>query len=85
MTAVHDRLEHLIVHIISKHKSFAMTPEVKETTRCVVGSVASTVKTWDINMPESNQKGASTRADEFFISASKFFSWKRTKRAKVET
>jgi hypothetical protein len=80
-TAVHEKLDHLMVHIISKHKSTMMAPEIRDKTKCVVGSVVKQVEDWDINIPESNQKGASVVADEFFISASKFFNRRKGKRS----
>jgi hypothetical protein len=80
-TAVHDKLDHLMVHIISKHKSTMKTPEIREKTKCIVGSVVSQVEDWDINVPESNQKGAGVVADEFFISASKFFNRRKGRRS----
>jgi len=80
-TAAHNKLDHLMVHIISKHKSAMMTPEVKEKTKCVVGGVANQLSDWDINVPESIQKGAGIVADEFFIPASKFFSQRKGKRS----
>jgi hypothetical protein len=67
-----------MMHIISKHKSSIMTVEVREKTKCVVGSVALQENDWDINVPESTQKGPGVAADEFFILASRFF--KRRKR-----
>lgn len=79
-TAVHDRLDHLMLHIISKHKTTSMTPEVREKTKCVIGSVVNQGDDWDINVPESNQKGAGVVADEFLISASRFFSRRKGKR-----
>jgi hypothetical protein len=79
-TAIHDKLDHLMVHIISRHKSSMMTPEVKEKTKCIVGSVGRHVEDWDINVPESNQKGANVVADEFLISASKFFNRRKGRR-----
>ena len=80
-TAVHDKLDHLMVHIISKHKSTMMTPENREKTKCVVGNVANLVEDWDINVPESNQNGAGVVADEFFILASKIFNRRKGKRS----
>jgi hypothetical protein len=80
-TAIHDKLEHLMVHIISKHKSTMMTPEVREKTKCVVGSEANQVEDWDINVPESTQRGAGVVADEFLISASKFFNRRKGRRS----
>ncbi|KAF2106662.1 hypothetical protein BDV96DRAFT_328388 [Lophiotrema nucula] len=79
-TAAYDKLDHLMVHVISKHKTKMMTPEVKEKTKCIVGSVVDQRQDWDINVPESNQKGAGVAADEFFISASKFFNRRKGKR-----
>ena len=79
-TAVHDKLDHLMLHIISKHKSIMLTPEVREKTKCVVGNVVNQVEDWDINVPESYQKGTGVVADELLISASKFFNRRKGKR-----
>ena len=79
-SACHEKLEHLIVHIISKHKTATMTKEVKEKTKCVVGSDVNKEADWDINVPESGQKGAGVATDEFFISASKFLRRRKGKR-----
>jgi hypothetical protein len=80
-TAVHDKLDHLMVHIISKHKTTMMTPEIRERTKCAVGSFPNQAEDWDIHVPESNQKGAGVATDEFFISASKFFNRRKGKRS----
>jgi len=76
-TACHDKLDHLMVHIISKHKSKTITQEMREKTKCVIGSVANQSEDWDINVPETNQKGAAVAADELIISASHFFNRKK--------
>ncbi|KAF2724462.1 hypothetical protein K431DRAFT_310028 [Polychaeton citri CBS 116435] len=76
-TVAHDRLDHLLLHIITKHKTTMLTPEVKEKTRCITGSIVGQPKDWDINLPESTSKGAGAAAEEFFISAGKF--WNRRK------
>ncbi|RDW57299.1 hypothetical protein BP5796_12749 [Coleophoma crateriformis] len=78
---VHDKLDHLMVHIISKHKSHMMPLETRKKTKCIVGNVANREEDWDINIPESDQKGPGIVANEFFISVSKLFNEKRGKRS----
>lgn len=58
-----------------------MTPEIKQKTKCVVGGVADRAGDWDINVPQSNPKGAGVAADEFLISASKFLSRRKGKQS----
>ncbi|KAK3071870.1 hypothetical protein LTR53_007861 [Teratosphaeriaceae sp. CCFEE 6253] len=79
-TAVHEKLEHLMLHIVSKHKTTMITPETRTKTRCLVGGMTERAEDWDIHIPVSTQKGAGVAADEFFVSASKFFSRKQGKR-----
>ncbi|KAK3071088.1 hypothetical protein LTR53_009282 [Teratosphaeriaceae sp. CCFEE 6253] len=79
-TAVHEKLEHLILHIVSKHKTTMITPETRTKTKCLVGGMTERAEDWDIHIPVSTQKGAGVAADEFFVSASKFFSRKKGKR-----
>lgn len=77
MTAKHERLEHLFVHIMSKHKSAMLTPEIKGKTKTIIGSVVDKAQDWDIILPESGAKGVGTTADELRISAGKL--WGRRK------
>lgn len=72
-TSVYDKLEHLLVHIISKHKSSRMTKEIRAKTKCFIGSDANQADDWDINIPEATPKVGGVLADELFISASKLF------------
>lgn len=72
-TASYDKLEHLILHIVSKHKAKAITPEMKKKTKCIVGSVATQEQDWDVNTPTADQKASSLVADELFMSAARFF------------
>ncbi|KAK7189077.1 hypothetical protein DPSP01_010336 [Paraphaeosphaeria sporulosa] len=76
----YDRLDHLMVHIISKHKPITLTPEIRTKTKCVVGNVAHHLQDWDIHVPEATQKNTGVATDQFLISASKFFSRKKGKR-----
>ena len=71
---MHEKLEHLWLHIISKHRTPMMTSQVKEKTKCAVGSLGASAEDWDINLPETSKKGASVATDELMFSASKFFS-----------
>ena len=79
-TAAHERLEHLWLHIVSKHRTAIMTSQVREKTKCVIGSMATQAENWDINVPESSKKGAGVATDEILFSASKLFSWRKNKR-----
>ena len=79
-TAAHEKLEHLWLHIVSKHRTAMMTSQVREKTKCVVGSMAIQAENWDINVPESSKKSAGVATDEFLFSASKLFSWRKSKR-----
>lgn len=79
-TVAHEKLEHLWLHIVSKHRTTMMTAQVREKTKCVIGSMATQEENWDINVPESTKKTAGLASDEFFFSASKLFSWRKHKR-----
>lgn len=79
-TVAHERLEHLWLHIVSKHRTAIMTSQVREKTKCVVGNTATQAENWDINVPISSKKGAGVATDEFFFSASKLFKWKKSKK-----
>ncbi|KAF2446710.1 hypothetical protein P171DRAFT_429677 [Karstenula rhodostoma CBS 690.94] len=77
---IYDKLDHLMVHVISKHKPITLTPETRAKTKCVVGNVAHHLEDWDIHVPESTQKNTGVATEQFLISASKFFSRKKGKR-----
>jgi hypothetical protein len=79
-SVVHDRIDHLMLHIISKHRSSTITPDVKAKTKCVIGTVVNQGADWDINIPVSNSKSAGMAADELLMSASRFFHRRRAKR-----
>lgn len=79
-SAAHEKLEHLLVHIVAKHKSTMMTPEIKAKTKCVTGNIAGQKQDWDVSVPDSHVKGVGTAADELRISAGKF--WNRRKAKK---
>jgi hypothetical protein len=75
---MHERLEHLLVHIPAKHKASMLTPEVKSKVRCVTGAlVPSQAQDWDINVPDLQGKRVGTTANELRVSAGK--SWSRRK------
>jgi hypothetical protein len=57
-----------------------MTSQVREKTKCRVGSTAPSADDWDVNVPESSKKGAGLATDQFFFSASKLFGRKKGKR-----
>ncbi len=80
ITASYDKLDHLLMHIMTGHKVAMITPEVKTQTRCIVGPIAGQTQEWDINLPESKSKGSGTAADEFFMSASRFWSRRKGKK-----
>ncbi|KAM0716661.1 hypothetical protein Q7P37_008106 [Cladosporium fusiforme] len=77
-TAGHEKLEHLFVHIMSKHKAAMLTPEIMIKTKAIVGSVIDKTQDWDIVLPDSGSKGVEMAADELRISVGKF--WNRRKR-----
>jgi hypothetical protein len=81
VTAVHDKVDHLMLHIISKHRSNTITTEMKAKLKCIVGTVVNQGADWDITVPVSNPKSAGVVADELFLSASRFFHRKRAKRS----
>lgn len=82
-SVAYEKLDHLMLHITSKHKTAMLTPEIKRKTQCVVGSVAIQEKDWDVNIPETTQKGASVKADELLVLVSKFFSRRMGKRMQI--
>ncbi|KAK6442428.1 hypothetical protein LTR95_001336 [Oleoguttula sp. CCFEE 5521] len=65
--ATYEKLDHLMVHIVSKHKTSMMTPEIKAKTKCMVGGVAKADEDWDMSFPSAVQKGAGVAADELMI------------------
>ncbi|EME41841.1 hypothetical protein DOTSEDRAFT_177211 [Dothistroma septosporum NZE10] len=67
-TAVH-RLDALMSHILSKHKTAMMTPEVKAKTMCIVGGSPEKNSDWDINLPESHKRKLSGFVGEYIIKA----------------
>lgn len=56
-TGTHDKLDALMLHIISKHKTAMVTPETRERCKAVVGGVADKREEWDVNLPETRQRG----------------------------
>ncbi|GAB7334713.1 hypothetical protein MBLNU13_g06652t1 [Cladosporium sp. NU13] len=77
-TSTHEKLEHLLVHILAKHKASMLTPEVKSKVRCVTGALLSSqAQEWDINVPDLQGKRVGTTANELRVSAGKF--WNRRK------
>lgn len=54
-TAVYVGLEVLMGHIVAKHKTSMMTPEVLEKTKCLVGGLPGKEQDWDGNVPQSRQ------------------------------
>jgi hypothetical protein len=62
-----------MAHIVSKHKTSMMTPEVQEKTKCVIGTGAIQQKDWDINIPAStSSRVAGSTADELLHLAKRF-------------
>ena len=68
-SGVHDRLDGLMLHIVSKHKTAMMTPETRENTKAIVGGVADKAADWDVNLPETRKLGAMSALGEFTVSA----------------
>jgi hypothetical protein len=66
-----NKLDNLLSHIVAKHKTSMITPEVLQKTKCSIGIDVLEEKNWDINIPASASKGAS--AEEFFSMAKRIF------------
>jgi len=68
-TAVHDKIDGLMMHIVTKHKTVMLTPETRENTKAIVGGVADKAADWDVNLPETKKLGAIGTLGEFSLSA----------------
>lgn len=56
-TSTHEKLEHLLVHILAKHKTSILTPEVRAKVRCATGALVSKqAQEWDIYLPDLQGK-----------------------------
>lgn len=56
-TSTHEKLEHLLVHILAKHKTSMLTPEVNAKVRCATGALVSRqTQEWDIYLPDLQGK-----------------------------
>lgn len=62
-------LKQLFGHVVGKHKTHMMTPEVREKTRCVVGGAPGKGQVWDVNLPETQNRNLTGTAGKFVISA----------------
>jgi len=69
LTAVHAGLEKLMEHIVGKHKTDMLTPEVLGKTRCIVGGAPSRSEDWDINVPNSSRRIVKNDVKDFVVSA----------------
>jgi hypothetical protein len=68
-TATHENLDALMIHIVSRHKTMMLTPEVLKKTKCIVGGVADRSEEWDINLPETKVHSVGSAVGEFVVSA----------------
>ena len=66
---MHDKIDGLMIHVVTKHKTVMMTPETRENTKAIVGGVARKAAEWDVNLPETKKLGAMTALGEFTVSA----------------
>ena len=66
---MHEKLDNLMQHIVSKHQTQMMTPETKEKTKCIVGGCPDRTEDWDINLPESKIVKVGGAVGEFMVSA----------------
>lgn len=68
-TAVYVGLDSLMAHVVAKHKTGMLTPEVLEKTRCLVGGAPGKDRDWDVNLPQSHQRKLSGKVGDFVLSA----------------
>ncbi|KAI7491124.1 hypothetical protein KC357_g1820 [Hortaea werneckii] len=68
-TAVHEGLDALMNHLLSRHKTPMLTPEVLAKTKCIVGGTPDKVQEWDINLPAAKVQSVSGKVGEFVVSA----------------
>ncbi|RMY75349.1 hypothetical protein D0863_02646 [Hortaea werneckii] len=68
-TAVHEGLDALMTHLLSRHKTPMLTPEVLAKTKCIVGGTPDKVQEWDINLPAARMHSVGGFVGELFVSA----------------
>ncbi|EME88617.1 uncharacterized protein MYCFIDRAFT_79971 [Pseudocercospora fijiensis CIRAD86] len=68
-TTIYKNLKALLEHVVSRHKTYMLTPEVKEKTRCVVGGAPGKDVVWDVNLPETQGRSLKGSVGKFVISA----------------
>ncbi|KAI6876266.1 hypothetical protein KC343_g12086 [Hortaea werneckii] len=68
-TAVHEGLDALMNHLLSRHKTSMLTPEVLAKTKCIVGGTPDKVQEWDINLPAAKAHSVGGMVGEFVVSA----------------
>ncbi|RMY51089.1 hypothetical protein D0863_14691 [Hortaea werneckii] len=68
-TAVHEGLDALMNHLLSRHKTPMLTPEVLAKTKCIVGGTPDKVQEWDINLPTAKAHSVGGIVGEFVVSA----------------
>lgn len=68
-TAVHEGLDALMNHLLSRHKTPMLTPEVLAKTKCIVGGTPAKVQEWDINLPVAKMHSVGGIVGEFVVSA----------------
>ncbi|KAI7159467.1 hypothetical protein KC349_g4136 [Hortaea werneckii] len=68
-TAVHEGLDALMTHLLSRHKTPMLTPEVLAKTKCIVGGTPDKGQEWDINLPAAKMHSVGGIVGEFVVSA----------------
>ncbi|KAI7281724.1 hypothetical protein KC345_g3982 [Hortaea werneckii] len=68
-TAVHEGLDALMNHLLSRHKTPMLTPEVLAKTKCIVGGTPDKVQEWDVNLPAAKVHSVGGIVGEFVVSA----------------
>lgn len=68
-TSVCIGLESLMSHLVAKHKTSMLTPDVLEKTKCVVGGAPGKGQDWDVNLPQSHRRTLRGKVGEFMASA----------------
>lgn len=81
-TAEYEKFEHLLAHIMSKHKTPMMNAEIQAKTKCTTGGVAGRKQDWDVMLPDGNNKVTITAADELLMAASKMWSRRKSRNKK---
>ncbi|GAB1739188.1 hypothetical protein NU219Hw_g3939t1 [Hortaea werneckii] len=68
-TAVHEGLDALMTHLLTRHKTPMLTPEVLAKTKCIVGGTPDKGQEWDINLPAAKIHSVGGIVSELIVSA----------------